>query len=264
MNFVLYLVAYAANFVILYYLPNSEVDIFLKSYTLYNTIASLFITLLLTGSQGWLVRVRVFWLFYIVACAVLMLSGLYKVNALLYACYPIIMILSDYFASQNLSLRGINFYRVFSFLTISIFWLDVDFSTQVLIRSILLSLSSFFCVSYTKEFRSLKIQSTLKYILIIYSSYSAVLFLIVRLNFQPVEQKYWYMGVQVGLALVLKLMDFKARGEKINSVRLKQLVYIANGIIFIVANYMHFSMLASLLYVAGFSGLLYADKVYVK
>jgi hypothetical protein len=261
---VLYLVAYAANFVILYLLPRAEVDLFLKNYTLYNTLASLFVTLLLAGSKGWLYRIRVFWLFYIVTFLMLVLSASYKSKPLLYACYPIIIILSDYFASQNMSLRAINLYRAFSFLTISVFWLNVDFSTQVFIRSILISLPSFFCVWFSKEFKALKIQSTLKYILIIYASYSAVLFIIVRLSFQPVEQKYWYMGVQIGLALVLKLMDFKARGELIKSVRLKQVVYLANGIILIFVNYMHLSMLASLLYLAGFCGLLYADKVYVK
>ena len=78
------------------------------------------------------------------------------------------------------------------------------------------------------------------------------------------DTKYWYVVVQFGLALMLKMMDFKTRGSSLKLGLAEKMIWIVNIIMFASINAVAPSIAASALFILGFIGLIYADKAYLK
>jgi hypothetical protein len=182
---------------------------------------------------------------------------------LLYIIYPAAILLADYSYSQKMELSEILYFRIIMAVSAILLVIPAKFELALFLRIILVCLLIFIALIKKCQVRKIKVNSGVGFLLGVYSSYSLVLYLIACIQMDPEILKEWYVAVQIGLVCKLKIMDFKIRSNENEP----KLIDIFAPIVFLfsllIINYLHLNFMASLLFVIGYSGLMYVERKYM-
>jgi hypothetical protein len=136
--------------------------------------------------------------------------------------YPFSLLVGDYICTQSGSAKATITYRILLIASaIPFLFLSQYFLALVVFRVIVCVLFSLILIYLTKKFILLEIKSTYRWIAVTYVFYSGTLLLVPlsgELNSDHV--KFWFIGLQVGLGLILKQLDFSIRAIKDKNNRL--------------------------------------------
>lgn len=208
-RFFLFLLSYAINPAIILMVPDKDVAGFLYSYAGSSAIFSFI--LLITFSSEWAVRRIAYWV-PLISCVLLALIALYG-KSWLWIFYPYSILIGDYITTQSGSEKISNSYRIvliISALPIVIF--PQYFYELIALRSLINIIYVFVLITLIKSYHVLAIRSPVKWILITYTFYSGSLLVVPQLaHGDPAIAKAWFVGIQVGIGLLLKKLDFSIR-----------------------------------------------------
>lgn len=209
MQFFLFLFSYALNPLIIYAVPTAQAEGFLTIYAVSSVVFSLLFTIAF-AYQG-LVDFTRYWvpllsLMLIVAAAVTGADGLWVL-------YPFTLLVGDYICTQSGSNKISIIYRVLLILSaVPFIFFPEYFELLVWLRSAFGIAFVVVLMVLVKQFHVLAIKSPVKWIAVTYIFYSGSLLVVPTLGGGDGEHlKHWFIGMQVGLGLILKKLDFSVR-----------------------------------------------------
>lgn len=269
MHFLLFLLSYAVNPLILTFIPNQIAVHFLGVFTLFNIIFSLSFTLIFSKIEE--IKNQNKFLITTMLCALFIgLAGSFLDMVLAVAfLYPFSLLYSDYMLTQSAKNNNLIHYRFFLIITGILVALVTFYNVQyflwaVLVRSLTALLYASVFVSNSNQFKNLQIKHPTSFIINTYIFYSGTLLLLVYIDEAgSAGTKHWYIALQISLGLLLKLIDFSVRknGQVQKIVALAVIVLACFAVM--VVSYMHFSalnILISILAIAGLSRILFGIK----
>ncbi|MFV8366705.1 hypothetical protein [Flavobacterium sp. XS1P27] len=216
MYFILFVLSFALNPLIIGYLPIEYTKEFLSCFAIANLIFSLLFTLCF----GWLKTAKTanYWIPSI--AFILLLSVLFFGNRALWFYYTFILLAADYSVTQTSSLKISLYYRIYLISSVLLLVCFKNFFYEfIIIRSVVCTMFVFVVILSKKEFCPLSLKSPWKMILITFTFYSGTLALLPNIfdNQNLLNLKVWYVGAQVGLGLILKELDFSTRANTTNN-----------------------------------------------
>jgi hypothetical protein len=209
MHFILFLTSAASNALVLLSIPHLAVAEFLNILTLANIVFSLLFTLMF--SYNITAKLAPYWL--VTACMFSIVAVAFLPDFVIWIVYPLSLLGADYATSQTGSTKLSYFYRISIILSTIPFLVSQSFfDTALLCRTGISLIFILYSVSQRKDFSKLIVNSPFRMILVTYTFYSgSLLMLTIIPNTNPLSIKFWYVGSQIGLGLILKLIDFKIR-----------------------------------------------------
>jgi hypothetical protein len=222
MHFVLFLVSYALNPLIVLMVPDHDAELFLGVYAIGSVVFSLYFTFIF--SQEKLLNFSKGLILFVVAMvgAMALLTG---ELLWLWVAYPFSLLAGDYVCTQSgvakftLIFRGVLIFSALPFLIFT----DM-FSGLIALRIALCLVFMLFMLYVVKSFVVLSIESTIKWISVTYIFYSGSLLLVPLLGGEGAHIKIWFVTMQGGLGLILKRRDFSVRAVNDKTKILLQLV----------------------------------------
>jgi hypothetical protein len=269
MHFLLFLLSYAVNPLILTFIPNQIAVHFLGGFTLFNIIFSLLFTFIFSKIEAIKNQNK----FLILTMLGLLLIGLAGgfVNLVLAVAflYPFSLLYSDYIMTQSAKNNNLIHFRFFLIITgifvaLVAFYNAQYFLWAVLIRSLSALLYASIFISKSCQFKNLQIKHPTSFLVNTYIFYSGALLLLVYMDEAgSAGTKHWYIALQISLGLLLKLIDFSVRKNgQVQKIVASAVVVLACFAVMGVS-YMHFSVvniLISILAIAGLSRILFGIK----
>lgn len=210
LDFLIYLLSFLSNIIIIWMVPSAEVKEFASTYILGNALFSLLIYYQFTN----IVNERKIWLFFYIFLAffVALICVAYD-TIFLYFFYPYFYLLADHLASQKLSNQRVRLYRVVTLFTIIPFAIpETNFELNLFIRVAFFTIAAFYFHFVNVKISPLVITSRWLFVFFCYLSYTLPLYIISHIADNPSQLKIWYISTQVGIALLLKYYEFSARG----------------------------------------------------
>lgn len=269
MHFLLFLLSYAINPLILAFIPNEIAVNFLGGFTSFNIIFSLLFTLGFSLIEELQNQKKILTGVMLAVLVITVVCGIYNIVFAVAFLYPFSLLYSDYIMTQSSEKNDLVRYRFFLMLSgvlvaLAGFYYRQYFMEAVIVRSLAILLYATLSTPQSCQFSNLKITSPLSFIINTYIFYSGALLLLVYLNEAgPIGTKHWYIALQVALGLLLKLIDFSVRknGEIQKLVKLG--VIALAGIALVAVSYLHFSLVniaISMIAIAGLSKILFGIK----
>jgi hypothetical protein len=268
-QFILFLLSYAVNALILINIPNQIAVQFLGAFTFLNIIFSLIFTFSFSKIET-LRNPRKILLSVMFGILILIFFASSFNMVVAVACiYPFSLLYCDYIMTQGAVKNNLVHYRLFlmtSGLIIALmsFYDEQYFIWLILIRSLLVMLYASIYIFKCDTFFNLKIKSPVAFILNTHILYFGSLLLIVYNNETGSSgTKYWYIALQIALGLLLKFIDFSIRK---NGELQKQIAFAIigfSGLIIVTASYLNFSLInmsISIVAVLGLSKILFGIK----
>jgi hypothetical protein len=269
MHFLLFLLSYAVNPLILTFIPNEIAVYFLGGFTLFNIIFSLLFTLIFSKIEA-IKNQNKFLMITMLGSLLIGLTGSF-VNLVLAVAflYPFSLLYSDYIMTQSAEKNNLIQYRFFLIITGVLVALVTFYNTQyflwaVLVRSLTALLYASVFVSKSCQFKNLQIKHPTSFIINTYIFYSGALLLLVYIDEAgSAGTKHWYIALQISLGLLLKLIDFSVRKNgQVQKIMAFAVIVLACFAVMVVS-YMHFSalnILISILAIVGLSRVLFGIK----
>lgn len=218
MRFLLFLFSYAINPAIILAIPDKDVSGFLYNYAASSAIFSFI--LLIYFSNAWAVK-KVAYFVPAASCILISFVALFGKNWL-WVYYPYSILIGDYITTQSGSERLSNAYRVLLVASaVPIVLFPQHFYELVAFRSGINTLYALALITKIRTYHVLNIKSPVKWILITYIFYSGSLLLAPQISHNdPATTKAWFIGIQIGIGLLLKKLDFSARAINNNPTRI--------------------------------------------
>ncbi len=269
MHFLLFLLSYAVNPLILAFIPNDLAVSFLGGFTTFNIVFSLLFTLGFSQIERVQHQKTILTGVMIAVLSLALIGGYFQIVFAVAFLYPFSLLYSDYSMTQGGDENNLVKYRLFLMLTGLLvvligFYTEKYFIEAIMTRSLVILGYTTVSISQSNKFSNLKITSPLSFIINTYIFYSGALLLLVYLNEAgSVGTKYWYIALQVALGLLLKLIDFAVRknGE---TQKMIAIGVIALAVVSVVSvSYLHFStvnILIAIVAIAGLSRILFGIK----
>lgn len=209
MRFLLFLISYALNPAIILAVPVKDTVGFLYGYAGSSAVFS-FIMLIAFGCE-WAVKRIIYWV-PLVSCVLIVLVVVYG-KSWLWIFYPYSILIGDYITSQSGSDRISNSYRIILIASALPFVIFPQYFYELIVMRSLISIGYVFVlVSIVKSYFVLSITSPFRWILVTYTFYSGSLLLVPLIGGgDPNNAKAWFVGIQVGIGLLLKKLDFSVR-----------------------------------------------------
>jgi hypothetical protein len=206
MNFFIFLLSFSVNPIITYYIPSVDASKFLSIYAASNIIFSLMFTVLFIYFTK---QVKV----YLAIILIISVFCVFYRWEFLVFFYPFAMLAGDYLLTQSKNEKGILFFRAFLIISaLSFLFLNSHYYELLYVRVILCMSVAALVLIFVSDFKSLKIDSGLKWISYTYIFYSGTLLLIPLLSADGDSAKIWFIACQIGLGVTLKKLDFSSRG----------------------------------------------------
>lgn len=269
MHFLLFLLSYAVNPLILLFIPNQIAVHFLGGFTLCNIIFSLLFTLIFSKIER--LKNQNKFLITTMLCALFLgLTGSFLDMVLAVSfLYPFSLLYSDYIMTQSAKNNNLIHYRFFLIITGMLVVLVTFYNSQyflwaVLTRSLAALLYASVFVSSGSLFKNLQIKHPISFIINTYIFYSGALLLLVYIDEAgSAGTKHWYIALQISLGLLLKLIDFSVRKNgKIQKIVTFSVIVLSCFAV-VVVSYIQFSainILISILAITGLSRVLFGIK----
>lgn len=212
MQFILFVLSFALNPLIIGYLPSE----YTKEFLMYSSAANLIFSLGFTLLFGWekTARKASFWI-PILAIVILILSVFFGKKTLWFY-YTFVLLAADYSVTQTQSRNSSLYYRIYLIISaLSLLLFKSFFYEFIILRSIGCSLFVIYIISTQKDFYPLAVKSPLKMIVMTFTFYSGSLTLLPHLfdSKNLINLKLWFVGSQIGLGLTLKELDYLIRGN---------------------------------------------------
>ena len=268
-HFLLFLLSYAVNPLILAFIPNELAVNFLGGFTAFNIIFSLLFTLGFSKIEGVQHQKKILTGVVIAVLILAVVGGLFSIVFAVAFLYPFSLLYGDYIMTQGGEKNDLVRYRFFLMLSgmlvvLAGFYYGQYFMEAVIARSLIILIYAFISIPQSCQFSNLKITSPIAFIINTYIFYSGALLLLVYLNEAgSVGTKHWYIALQVALGLLLKLIDFSVRKNGEIQKLAKLAVIALAGIAVVSVSYLHFSpinILVSIVAIAGLSRILFGIK----
>lgn len=269
MNFILFLLSYAVNPLILAFIPNELAVNFLGGFTTFNTIFSLLFTLGFSQIERINNQKNILISMMIAMMILALIVGFFQIIFAVIFLYPFSLLYCDYIMTQGGRASNLVGYRLFLMLTgllvvLIALYSETYYLEAILARSLLILAYATISFSWFNKFSNLKISSPLSFIINTYIFYSGALLLLVYLNEAgSVGTKYWYIALQIALGLLLKFIDFSVRknGETKKIIGISVIALAWVSIIFV--SFLYFSsvnIIIAIIAVAGLSRILFGIK----
>lgn len=229
MDFILFVLSFVLNPIIIAFIPNDITQDFLKYFSFGNLIFSLFFTISFSYKKA-IEKVN-YLLVSIILIAIISIF-IFKNNSIFFF-YPFFLLAADYTVTQK-KIKYFNLiYRIFLILSVFLLFLFHDFFLNfIVIRSLFCLLVVTMIILNRNYFKTLNLGSPFKMIFITYTFYSGTLALLPYLFDQKdsIHLKVWYLTFQISLGLILKQLDFSTRANF--KIELKTLKLINLSLIF--------------------------------
>jgi hypothetical protein len=260
-KFILFLLSFLANLIIIKIIPDEKLLGYINLYTIVGGCSALTFFLIYSSKPSAnTVRKIGFGLILIYVFSVNFWSSFW-VSAVL---YPAFLIYIDYIITQSNLSKWLNLYRVaFIFSTIPILLTPERFEIIFEARVALMAAFLLFCAIKTKSLAALDINSKWSYILFNYSFYYGPLLLISNIALTPDGLRVWYIFSQGGLVVYLKYLDFALRKNHTISRKINFLILLPIVGAPIVPLYFFPSITGLAMYYLGLLGLVYSKR-YIK
>lgn len=247
MRFGLYLLSVLANLVVVAFVPTSLAKEFLFSYATFSLAGG--IALVLAFASQYFVA-RVIWWLPPVLVSLALLSLLIPRPGL-WILYSGVLLASDYTTSQSRSVPLTDTYRaalVLSALPFAI--MPERFTELVVIRTFVCGVFILKVLLQHNALSALAIRRSVMYVSVSHVAYFGTLLLITVLLTGD-ALKYWYIGAQIGLGLLLKHIDFSIRGTVSKPIRFALATLFASIGIAALLMVLHASPFALFVYLMG-------------
>lgn len=257
-HFALYLFSFAANTLVVLTAPEA----LLRDYVLTYNLASVVFSLLLfvhfsrfaTVSRSLYLSIGAVVLMGAIAPAV----GWYAVCIL---AYPGLLILTDYLVTQSHGIRVVTGFRFLMIISALPFLLFPDqFVISLGIRVAVLAMVAVGLAVRARESHLLSVKSPIRFQVGNYAFYNGTLWLIALLMTTGEELRWWYLSIQVGLVLILKVLDYSMRRAYSLDVRTRWLAIAAAACIPLPVFIAYPNVLALGLFYVGFVGLVLTGR----
>jgi hypothetical protein len=212
MHFILFLISYALNPVIIMMVPDQSAERFLSVYAIGSIVFSLYFTFIF--SQQKVIRFSrslILLVIFVITLASIITGDV----IMLWVIYPFALLAGDYVCTQSGSSKYTLIFRcvlIFSALPFIIF--SDMFSEMIFLRVAICLLFMLYILIKVKDFMLLTIESTVKWVSITYVFYSGSLLLVPLSGGDGEHIKIWFVTMQIGLGLILKKLDFSVRAVK--------------------------------------------------
>lgn len=261
-SFGLYLLSFLANTLVVLTAPAH----LLKGYVLIYNVASVIYSLALFAYFTKLVTVRrsiVLAAAFALTIAVVGITvGWYEACIL---AYPGLLILSDYLVTQSHGLRVVSAFRLLMIVSAAPFIISpAHFATNLGIRVALLVALTVGLALTAKESHRLAVKSPVRFQIGNYLFYNGTLSLMAVVIHQPTALRWWYLATQIGLVLVLKVLDYSLRRAYSLDRRTRLLAFGAAGVIPVAVMPFYPNILAISLFLVGFVGLMMTSRYITK
>lgn len=216
-HFILFLLSYAVNPLILYFIPVNISIQFLQGFTIANVVFSLLFTYLFSNIEKIKDSQKALKYIFYTVLGVCLLQLISNATYAISIIYPFSLLYCDYAVTQGVNERSSIAYRMFlmasGLIVVAIvYFYKAYFIECMLLRSGLILLYGYSEVCTSSFYSNLKIKYATSFILNTYIFYSGALFLLVYLNETgSTGTKHWYIALQLALGLLLKLLDFSIR-----------------------------------------------------
>ena len=208
MRFILFLISYALNPIIIFAVPSFQTNDFLLTYAISSGIFSLIFYWLFIFKQT--VSQAKKWI--LVSSFLSIFLIFFENSFYVWIFYTFALLLGDYVTTQTSDEKLSNSYRGIMILS------AIPFITYPQYFEILLIIRGFISVIFAciaslsaKKFFALNTRHSLRYLLITYTSFVGGLVLITLTTANPLTLKTWYVASQIGLGVLLKRLDFSLR-----------------------------------------------------
>ncbi|MBD8548172.1 hypothetical protein [Sphingomonas sp. CFBP 8760] len=252
-HFGLYLLSFAANTLVILTAPAD----LLRSYVLIYNGASVVFSLLffIYFSQFATVRRSIVLVSIFVTALLAIGSGAGWYETCIIA-YPGLLILTDYLATQSYGIRVVTGFRILMIVSAAPFLLmPAQFTTNIVIRVALLAVMAAAFAIAAKESHRLLVKSPIRFQIGNYLFYNGTLSLMALVVRTPEALRWWYLAAQIGLVLILKVLDYSLRRAYSLDRRTRWLAMAAAGGVPLVAFPFYPNLLALGLFYVGFTGL---------
>jgi hypothetical protein len=261
-SFALYILSFAANTLVVLTAPTK----LLKEYVLFYNIASVVYSITLFFYFSKLATVRRSLAVAITAVALIggaiPIIGSYKVALI---AYPGLLILTDYLATQSHSLRVVTLFRIAMIASAAPFLLLPDqFAINLEIRVFALGVLAVTLAATAKVSHLLAVKSPIRFQIGNYVFYNGTLSLVALLIHIPEALRWWYLCIQIGLVLVLKVLDYSLRRAYSLDSRTRLLAMLSAGCVPFAAFVAYPNFLALGLFYIGFFGLAMTGRYIAK
>lgn len=257
-NFALYLLSFVASALIVLTAPRND----LRNYLLiYNSAGVVFsIVLFLYFSNIASVR-RSIW---VSLAGVVLFLAVAAIGGWYVAClvmYPGFLIATDYLVTQSYGIRVVQTYRIFMVLSAAPFLLLPDqFSINLLGRVIILAGLMLVLSIRAKESHLLAIRSPVRYLIGNYTFYNGTLATLAVVVQAPEALRWWYLSIQTGLVLILKVLDYSLRRAHSPEQATSRLVMVCASCVPLVPMVLYPNFLALCLFYLGLTGLIITGR----
>lgn len=258
LNFLLYLLSFAANTIIILTAPKSDIHAYLGYYNVFGVFFSVFFFLY----YRYLCSIKVSRFILGVFLAVFLLICLkLNVKMALFSSYPGILIFVDYLVTQTSGVKAVNVFRVGMIVSaIPFLVFRDDFELNLLVRcGMLFAVCVIFAFTAKEEFR-LSVRSTWKFLAGNYLFYNGTLIAVTWLIQDASELRWWYLSIQIGLVLILKALDFSLRRSYDMSPSLRGAVFTMGALVPLPVMMAFPSVLNLLIFYIGYGGLVFTSR----
>ncbi len=222
-NFFIYIFSFGASIAVIFTAPEQYLKVYLGSYNLFSVFFSLLFFIFFRRYVSRITSIFAIISMLFVFCGTALVYGPYYASLIF---YPGILIFSDLAATQSLTANRVNFYRFFLILTTLHFFIyPENFQYNLVIRVLLLFISSLALAITANEMHKIHVKSPWKFMAGNYVFYNGILFLITYSGINGNDLRYWFLSGQAGLVLILKYMDFSLRKSYGANNYLKSMVY---------------------------------------
>lgn len=257
-NFGLYLLSFAANSLVVLTAPGQMI----KKYVLiYNASSVLFSILLFIYFTKFATTGRSK---FIIGASVVIFSmgsafiGIYDTAILI---YPGLLIFNDYLVTQSHKLKIVTGFRLLMIVSAIPFLLNPEgFSINIIARVLFLIFIAIFLSATARDVHLLSVKSPIKFQISNYVFYNGTLSLVAIVVKAPEALRWWYLATQIGLVLILKVLDFSLRRSHSLDIRTRWLAMVGASGIPLIALIFYPNVPALCLFYVGFFGLIFSGR----
>lgn len=209
-----YFTSFSSNLFLILNIPEDGVGDYLKYYTLSNAFFSIVVFLMFGKFFQSVDFKKISRLIGVLSFILIMIYDS-DVNLVIFI-YPALLIYVDYYYSQCSKMHWLYILRFFLLIDALLFYADfwgVGFYKNLNIRIFMLCVFVLMGAEIARVDKRLKINSSFKFALNNYVFYYFAMLLFVQESYVIENAKMWFLSMQVGMVYILKLHDFKLRGE---------------------------------------------------
>lgn len=257
-NFALYLFSFAANTLVVMTAPGD----LLRGYVLVYNVASVVFSIIFFWYFSQFATVGRSIVLTIAAAVVLAVGaaifGWYEACII---AYPALLILSDYLVTQSHGIRVVTVFRLLMIVSAIPFLLMPDlFTVNLAIRVTLLATLALALALTAKQSHLLSVKSPVRFQIGNYLFYNGTLSLVALLVVAPEALRWWYLSTQIGLVLILKVLDYSMRRAYSLDRRTRWMAMSGAAAVPLIAFLFHPNPLALGLFYVGFFGLMMTGR----